>query len=135
MTDFFKPIHAKPATDAERIKRRVTDGASAGGKAHRGAKSGMLGFAFGLPPTLKSPMLERPKALTREEDDQILDFLRLRVQGVPVRDIARRFGVSGSFVDKSTRKVLAADLNESGEPDEVVKLAYWKTRAPRRAAK
>jgi len=41
VNDPFSPPSAKPATEAERIKRRITEGASQGGKAHRGCPKPM----------------------------------------------------------------------------------------------
>lgn len=72
---------------------------------------------------------------TRADDDRLLAYLRLRARNKPSYVIAEMFGMSISHVDISCRKVLEADLNESGEPADVVKRAYWKQRAPRRVAK
>lgn len=69
---------------------------------------------------------------TRADDDRLLTFLWLRAKNFPSYVIAERFGFSISHIDASTRKVREADLQESGEPTDVVRAAYWKERAPRR---
>lgn len=59
------------------------------------------------------------------DDDVILRCLDLRHRGLGLRRIAAQVGVSYSHVGNITDRVLAADLAESGEPEEVVRAAYW----------
>ncbi len=53
MTDPFKPLSAKPKDEAERLRRRELEGASHGGKQHRGTRTNANRFLFGRPPKLK----------------------------------------------------------------------------------
>ncbi len=59
MTDPFAPLSAKPKTDEERRMRRIRDAGAAGGKTHRGTRTGNDRFLFGRPPSLKPPLPER----------------------------------------------------------------------------
>jgi hypothetical protein len=57
-------------------------------------------------------------------------MLRCRAKGWSPTQIARAYEpqMSPANVDTVTQRVLAADLKESGEPDRVVRAAYWTTR-------
>lgn len=61
--------------------------------------------------------------LSREHDEQTLEFVRLRSSGSTPSDIARMFGVQRASVSRATAKVRDADIAESGEPEAY--LAYW----------
>lgn len=65
---------------------------------------------------------------TREDDERLLTWLRMRALGRSVYYIAPRYSVSLSTVDQHTRKVREADLQESGEPAKRVDRAYWPKR-------
>lgn len=59
-----------------------------------------------------------------------LRCVRLRSQGLKLRQIGPMVGLSYSMVGQLTEAILAADLAEStDEPEEVVRAAYWRTRA------
>lgn len=53
MNDPFAPLSAKPKDEKERIRRRELEGASHGGKKHRGTRTNGNRFLFGRPPKLK----------------------------------------------------------------------------------
>jgi DNA-binding transcriptional ArsR family regulator len=61
----------------------------------------------------------------RPADERILLMLRLRHEGMPAAVIAQRLGMQRGAVVRDLRKVFAADLAESGEPEGVVRGAYW----------
>lgn len=54
MTDPFQPLSAKPPSDADRIKQRIKEGASHGGKTHRG-KPKPRKFLYGYKAKEKTP--------------------------------------------------------------------------------
>ena len=62
---------------------------------------------------------------TRAEDERLLDALRLRREGVPPREIAYLHMTTRDAILGATRRVLVADLAQSGEPEDVVRAGYW----------
>lgn len=62
---------------------------------------------------------------TRAEDERLLDALRLRAEGVAPREIADLHKTTRDAVMGATRRVLVADLAQSGEPEDVVRAGYW----------
>lgn len=68
------------------------------------------------------------------DDDVTLRCLDLRHRGFGLRRIAALVGVSFSHVGTITDRVLAADLAESGEPEDVVRAAYWPKKTGGRHA-
>lgn len=58
-------------------------------------------------------------------DATLLDWIRRRVAGETAQQIARRAGVTQERVRVVTNRVRDADLAESGEPERVVRAAYW----------
>lgn len=67
----------------------------------------------------------------RSGDARQLRLVKWRAAGHSVRTIAERFAVSPARVAQLTDQTLAADLAESGEPEAVVRAAYWRTNAKR----
>ena len=65
------------------------------------------------------------KKLSRQSDERILFAVRLRHEGVPCAVIADGLDMGRGAVIRDTNKVMAADLAESGEPEDVVRRAYW----------
>lgn len=63
---------------------------------------------------------------TREDDSNLLDALRLRVKRNPIASIAHRFGVKGDTLRHRMKRVLEADLAQSGEPRDAVLRHYWQ---------
>ena len=63
--------------------------------------------------------------INRATDEKHLAWLRLRSDGASCRKIARLWGVTDAAVVTSTNKALAADLSESGEPEQDVRREYW----------
>lgn len=61
----------------------------------------------------------------RHEDELHLAWLRLRCQGLNSDQIGERFGTTGERVRVATQRIRKADLQESGEPQEIVQEAYW----------
>lgn len=60
---------------------------------------------------------------SRQNDEQILDWIRMRVDGMSASEAARATGHEPRHVSSATNKIRAADIAESGETD--VALAYW----------
>ena len=67
---------------------------------------------------------------SRDADERLLLMLRRRSRGWTITQVARFAGgkLSPANVDTVTQRILAADLKESGEPEEDVRAAYWTTR-------
>lgn len=67
---------------------------------------------------------------SRDADERLLLMLRRRFRGWTKTQIARASGghLSPNNVDTILKRILAADLKESGEPEETVRAAYWTTR-------
>ncbi len=68
----------------------------------------------------------------RDSDARQLRLIKWRAAGHSLPAIAARFGLSKARVAQLTDQVLAADIAESGEPEAVVRAAYWKTGSGRR---
>jgi uncharacterized Fe-S radical SAM superfamily protein PflX len=68
------------------------------------------------------------KPTTRDGDERILRMVRRRAKGWTVTQIMRAYEpqISAANVDTVTKRVMEADLKESGEPEEAVMQAYWK---------
>lgn len=64
--------------------------------------------------------------LSRSDDEQALQMLRLRGEGQSSRLVAAALGVSAERVRVATQRVKDADLLESGEPaDELMPHYRW----------
>lgn len=59
---------------------------------------------------------------TRESDDRLLIWLRMRCRGVSIGKIAAQYGVSRALVHTQTDAVRQADIEQCGEK---VRAAYW----------
>lgn len=68
----------------------------------------------------------------RDGDARQLRLIRWRCAGHSLTALAGRFGMSKARVAQLTDQVLAADIAESGEPEAVVRDAYWKTGTGKR---
>lgn len=66
--------------------------------------------------------MKRAPALTRAQDEKILQWLAWRSAGYSARAIARHVDAAPGVVVKATNAVRAADLAESGED---VSAGYW----------
>ena len=64
---------------------------------------------------------------SRAKDDQIISMCAWRAMSWSFSEIGRAHGVSKNSAISSVRKVIAADLEESGEPESAVKAAYEYT--------
>lgn len=62
---------------------------------------------------------------TREDDERLLEWLRLRSLGHSPRQIADALGTTRNAVLGATRRVLVRDIEQSGEPEGVVRAGYW----------
>lgn len=67
----------------------------------------------------------------RAGDERLLEWLARRTAGETCRAIGEDFGISAVDVNKATRRVLDADIAESGEPVARVRKAYWSADALR----
>ena len=65
------------------------------------------------------------KPSSRNSDERILRAISLRREGVPCAVIAERLGMGRAGVLRDSKKVMDADIAESGEPEDVVRRAYW----------
>lgn len=63
-------------------------------------------------------------ASARQSDEQLLTILDRAYRGETLGRIADDMGLAKESVRTQTRRVLRADLAESGEPSGVVRLAY-----------
>ena len=63
---------------------------------------------------------------TRADDERLLDALRLRTEGVAPREIAVLHKTTRDAVMGATRRVLVADLEQSGAPESTVRAGYWE---------
>lgn len=68
----------------------------------------------------------------RDGDTRQLRLVKWRAAGHSLNALAERFGMSRARVAQLTDQVIAADLAESGEPEAVVRAAYWRTGSGRR---
>jgi orotate phosphoribosyltransferase-like protein len=62
---------------------------------------------------------------TRELDEKVLTWVRLRRRGLTAGQIAKRYNVKANSVILATTRVRLADLTESGEPNRNVVEGYW----------
>lgn len=53
-------------------------------------------------------------------------MVRMRTKGISPAKIGRAIGMAPQFVSTATLRVLNADIEKSGEPEEVVRDGYWK---------
>lgn len=81
-------------------------------------------------------MTKGQRNVSREKDDLVIRWLRLRHQGFAPSEIARRFGVASTDVGNSTDRVHRADIEECGfwgdDPGKIAKCYWPRMRAPRR---
>lgn len=68
----------------------------------------------------------RTANLSRERDEELLDWLRWRAEGYSVRTIAHHSGASPGAVALATNNVLADDTAHS--PNEKIKRYYWQPK-------
>ncbi|WP_449043751.1 sigma factor-like helix-turn-helix DNA-binding protein [Paracoccus versutus] len=64
------------------------------------------------------------KASARQSDERLLTILDRAYRGETLGRIADDMGLAKESVRTQARRVLRADLSESGEPSGVVRLAY-----------
>lgn len=64
------------------------------------------------------------KASARQSDERLLTILDRAYRGETLSRIADDMGLAKESVRTQTRRVLRADLAESGEPSGVARLAY-----------
>jgi hypothetical protein len=69
----------------------------------------------------------RVRDASRERDDEILLWVRLRARGWTVRQIADRFNPGGNpqYIRTLTDRVRDQDMLGSGEDSATVKQSYW----------
>lgn len=65
------------------------------------------------------------KHTPRHYDERLLNWLRLKTNGLSNATIAERHGVSMANVRANTNLVKNCDLAESGEDAHVVMAGYW----------
>lgn len=63
------------------------------------------------------------KDTPRSSDEDVLDMIHQKCQGLSWRQISKRFGKSS--VQQLCYNVLNDDLAYSKEPEETVRAAYW----------
>lgn len=63
-------------------------------------------------------------APSRDRDEQIINFCRWRACGWSFKEIGDAHGVTKNATISAVRKVIAADVAESGEPEARVRAAY-----------
>lgn len=59
---------------------------------------------------------------SRKSDERLLEWLRLRCEGVSAVSIAKHHGVNYQMVSNATNAVMKADIEVSGDE---VRSAYW----------
>ncbi len=62
---------------------------------------------------------------TRQDDELHLRAVRMRSIGVSAATTARRLGLESARARVITNRIKQADIKESGEPQDVVRSAYW----------
>ena len=67
----------------------------------------------------------RVRHVSRERDEEVLQMLAWRRAGRSVTWIEQRLGIAHGIATTATRKVMLADLEESGEPPGIVRAGYW----------
>ena len=68
----------------------------------------------------------------RANDERLLAMLAARASGMSSAEVAEVFGVAPAGVRVHTNKVMNADLEESGEPPDRVRAAYWSRNTGKR---
>lgn len=63
---------------------------------------------------------------TREDDEQLLQALRLRCSGASIADVSRTVAVGQHTLRDRLLAVRAADISHSGEPRHLVERGYWQ---------
>lgn len=65
---------------------------------------------------------------SRQQDERLLEMVRLRSLGHTSQEVAAQMGCVRSVVSGQTKKVLDADSSHSASPDEQseIKRIYWK---------
>lgn len=76
------------------------------------------------PSTLQAKKGAGMSASARQSDERLLTILDRAYRGETLSRIADDMGLAKESVRTQTRRVLRADLAESGEPSGVVRLAY-----------
>ncbi len=61
----------------------------------------------------------------RKRDNELLGWLRDRSSGVLPGQIAKAHGCVSETVTITLKKIMQADIAESGEDPEIVRSAYW----------
>lgn len=74
-----------------------------------------------------SPRKVYVKDVPRERDEVVLIWIKLRKTGWSPQKIASRTGEQASVIDMATRRVMNADIEESGENPQRVRNAYWRS--------
>lgn len=62
---------------------------------------------------------------TRQEDEVLLNMVRLRSAGVSIEEIGERTGLHHLTVKKLTNNVMSADIVYSDEPLHEIMEGYW----------
>ena len=73
----------------------------------------------------------RGRISSRAADECLLSMLRARARREPLADIAAAHEVSPSDISTITNRIRLSDLDESGEPADLVSAAYWPVRGRR----
>lgn len=65
---------------------------------------------------------------SRQQDERLLEMVRLRSIGLTSKEVGARMGVSRSVASGQTQKVLVADANHSNGDAERsdIQRTYWK---------
>lgn len=75
---------------------------------------------------MNAPITKPVPEPDRADDECLLAMMAMRHNGLPLREIGFRLGVSHNAVATRTNAVRQADLAESGEPPRTVDRAYWR---------
>lgn len=62
---------------------------------------------------------------TRARDEEVLDWIAMRLNGWSLGDVAAEFGTKPALVAQATNNVKKHDIAKSGEPRGAVAGAYW----------
>jgi hypothetical protein len=62
---------------------------------------------------------------TRQADELLLDWLRLRAEGKTSVEVAAIYGVTQERVRSATSRVVDEDIDHSGETEKAVLAGYW----------
>jgi hypothetical protein len=62
--------------------------------------------------------------MTRARDEQIIEMCALHAEGYSYKQIGEIMGLSKNAAISAVRKVMLADMAESGEPPSRVRAAY-----------